>query len=288
MIFDVAAHAKNFDRPDEVREFPGVVQNTVSLGDLLVARSTAVPGWRWRKDMQPIVGGEWCQARHVGTIVSGHFMFELSDGQQIPLGPGDVYDIPPDHDGWTVGDEPCTVVEWAGIRAFSGFRAGTVGRHLVTLLLTDLVDSTSIASRLGDIAWHDALSTHYEMARTQLERFDGREISTTGDGMLVTFDGPVQALHCAAATAERARRDQLQIRAGVHVGEVEVVGRDIRGIAVHEAARIVGEAGPNEILLSETTYALSRAAELDFEDRGLHALRGIGETHLYAYCVTPA
>jgi hypothetical protein len=232
MIFDVAAHAKNFDRPDEVREFPGVVQNTVSLGDLLVARSTAVPGWRWRNDMQPIVGGEWCQARHVGTIVSGHFMFELSDGQQIPLGPGDVYDIPPDHDGWTVGDEPCTVVEWAGIRAFSGFRAGTVGRHLVTLLLTDLVDSTSIA--------------------------------------------------------ERAHRDQLQIRAGVHVGEVEVVGRDIRGIAVHEAARIMGEAGPNEILLSETTYALSRAAELDFEDRGLHALRGIGETHLYAYCVTPA
>ena len=108
----------------------------------------------------------------------------------------------------------------------------------MTLLFTDLVDSTSIAKRLGDVAWQDTLAAHFEMARAQLQDFNGREVSTTGDGMLVTFDGPVHALRCAASIGERARRDDLHVRAGVHVGEVEVVGGDIRGVAVHEAARI--------------------------------------------------
>src|SRR5215831_7353661 len=242
----MAVHAKSFGDPDEVFTFPGVVQNTISLGDLFVARSTAEPGWRWSVHMRPIVGGDACQARHVGTIVAGNFMFELSDGTQIPLAHGDVYDIPPGHDGWTVGDEPCTVIEWAGIRAFAGFRAGVTGRHLVTLLMTDLVDSTSVAARLGDVAWRDVLSAHYEAARRELEKFDGREISTTGDGLLATFDGPVHALRCAASICDVAKADNLHVRAGVHVGEVEVVGSDIRGVAVHEVARIMHEGGPDE------------------------------------------
>jgi hypothetical protein len=190
--------AKSLDHPDEVYRFPGVVQNAVVLGDIMVARSTAEPGWRWSKDMQPLVGGEWCQARHVGTIVSDEFVFMLPDGTRTELHPGDVYDIPPGHDGFTLGDEPCTVIEWAGVRAFAGFRAGVTGRHLATLLITDVVDSTAIASRLGDIAWNDTVALHFEMARTQLEEFNGREVNTTGDGMFVTFDSPVHALRCAA------------------------------------------------------------------------------------------
>jgi class 3 adenylate cyclase len=276
--------SKSLDQPDEVYRFPGVVQYAVVLGDIMVARSTAQPGWRWSKDMRPLVGGEWCQARHVGTIVSGDFVFVLPDGTRTELHPGDVYDIPPGHDGFTLGDEPCTVIEWAGVRAFAGFRAGVTGRHLATLLITDVVDSTATVARLGDVAWNDMVATHFEMARAQLEEFNGREVNTTGDGMFATFDSPVHALRCAASIGERAKRDSLHIRAGVHVGEVEVVGGDVRGVAVHEAARIVAAAKPDEILVSETTRALALASGLTFDDRGVHTLKGIGEIRLFAYC----
>jgi class 3 adenylate cyclase len=153
---------------------------------------------------------------------------------------------------------------------------------LATLLFTDLVDSTGVAARLGDVAWREALSAHFESAREELERFGGREVKTTGDGLLARFEGPAPALHCAAAVCGIAGRAGLQVRAGVHVGEVEVVGNDVRGVAVHAAARIMAAAGPNEILVSETTRAL--AAGLRFDDRGVHQLRGLpGDWHLFAY-----
>jgi class 3 adenylate cyclase len=275
--------AKSLGTPDEVFRFPGVEQDAVFLGDLTVARVTAQPGWRWSKDMQPLVGGQWCQARHVGTVVAGSFMFVYPDGSRIELHAGDVYDMPPGHDGFTLGDEPCTVIEWVGVRAFSGFRTGVTGRRLVTLLFTDLVDSTAIASRLGDAAWSDTLSSHYEMTRSQLQDFDGREITTTGDGLLATFESPVHALRCAASIAARACDEDLHVRAGVHVGEVELIGSDVRGVAVHEAARIMAAANADEILVSETTRALVLASGLEFEDLGTRPLKGIGETRLFAY-----
>jgi class 3 adenylate cyclase len=258
--FEVAARSRNLGSPDETIRFPGIVQSTVALGDLTVAHSVFEPGWRWSRDVQPVVGGEWCQARHIGTVLSGSFAVEFPDGSRTELRPGDVYDIPPEHDGFTLGDEVCTLIEWAGIRAFSGFRAGVTGRQLVTLLFTDVVDSTSIASRLGDVAWRDVLSAHFEMARAQLEDWRGREINTTGDGMLARFDGPAQALRCAMSIDRRGSQQALRIRAGVHVGEVEAVGTDVRGVAVHEAARIMTEARPGEVLVSETTRALALAA----------------------------
>ena len=110
-------------------------------------------------------------------------------------------------------------------------------------MLTDIVDSTSHAQRVGDGAWRDLLSVHFETARAELERFHGREVKTTGDGLLATFEGPAQALRCAAAIRDLAGGQDLHIRAGVHVGEVELVGSDVRGVAVHEAARIMAAAG---------------------------------------------
>jgi class 3 adenylate cyclase len=274
----VAARTKNLGSPDATVRYPRITQDTVELGDLTVAHTVLEPGWRWSRDVRPTVGGEWCQARHVGTVLSGSFAVEFSDGSRTELRIGDVYDIPPDHDGFTLGDAPCTVIEWAGIRAFSGFRLGLIGRQLATLLLSDVVDSTSMARQLGDVAWRELLSSHYEMARAQLEDHGGREVKTTGDGVLATFDGPAHALHCAAAI--RQRTGQLHIRVGVHVGEIEDVGGDVRGIAVHEVARIMGEAGAGEILVSETTRAL--AAGFRFDDRGTRHLKGIGEIRLYA------
>ena len=174
-------------------------------------------------------------------------------------------------------------IEWAGIRAFAGFPTGIHSRILVTLLFTDVVGSTVLAARLGNTRWRELLSRHFEAARGELERYRGREVDTTGDGLLATFAAPAPALHCAVAILAAARAEGLQIRAGVHVGEVETVGNDVRGVAVHEAARIMGEAGGDEILVSETAR-LFAGPDLVFKDRGVRTLQGLdGEWRLAAF-----
>jgi len=280
--------AKNLATPDEVIEFPGVRAHLVDLGDLTVGYIVTEVGFRWSTHVRPTVGGEWCQARHVGVVLSGRLGIEFPDGSTLECGPNEVFDIPPGHDGWTVGDEPCIQIEWTGLRAFAGFPTGIHSRILATLLFTDLVDSTAIAAELGDARWRELLSNHFEAARAELERYGGREVTTTGDGMLATFDGPARALHSAAAIRRTATGHGLQIRAGVHVGEVELVGDDVRGVAVHEAARIMAAAGPGEILVSDMTRALAGASGLAFEDRGTHTLKGLeGEWRLAALASEP-
>jgi class 3 adenylate cyclase len=274
----------NLDAPDEVLEFPLIRAGLVELGDLTVGLFVAEPGWRWSEHIKPRVGGEWCRARHVGVVLSGRLGIDFADGTSVEFGPNDVFDIPPGHDGYTVGDEPCVQIEWSGIRAWAGFPTGIHSRVLATLLFTDIVDSTKLATQMGDARWRELLSAHLVSARAELERFGGREVNTTGDGLLATFDGPARALHCAVAIRDSAVRDELHIRAGVHVGEVEVVGDDVRGSAVHEAARIMAAAGPDEILVSDLTRALAQASGLSFEDRGFHALKGLeGEWRLAAF-----
>ena len=141
-----------------------------------------------------------------------------------------------------------------------------------------------MVTRLGDQAWRTLLSTHFEAARTELDRHGGHEVKTAGDGLLATFDSPAAAIGCASAIGNDARRSGLHIRAGVHVGEVEIVGQDIRGVVVHEAARIMAQAGADEILVSETTRNLAAGAGLMFEDRGLHELKGLpSKRRLFAY-----
>jgi class 3 adenylate cyclase len=274
----------NLDAPDEVIEFPKIAASLVELGDLTVGMMVSEPGWRWSVDNRPKVGGEWCQARHVGVVISGRIGIEFSDGTTAEFGPNDVFDIPPGHDGFTVGDEPCVQIEWAGLRAWAGFPTGIHSRVLRTLLFTDLVQSTEIAGRLGDSRWREVLSGHFEAVRRALERFQGREVTTTGDGVLATFDGPARALHCAAAIRAQANRDDLHVRAGVHVGEVELVGDDVRGVVVHEAARIMAAADTDEILVSDLTRALAMSTGLTFEDRGTRTLKGLdGEWKLAAF-----
>jgi class 3 adenylate cyclase len=274
----------NLDAPDEVIEFPKIVARLVELGDLTVGYMISEPGWRWSIHNKPKVGGEWCQARHIGVILSGRLGIEFSDGSKAEFGPNDVFDIPPGHDGFTLGDEPLVQIEWAGLRAWAGFPTGVHSRVLRTLLFTDLVDSTEMASRLGDTRWRALLSEHFEHARAELERFQGREVKTTGDGILATFDGPARALHSAAAIRARANAHGLHVRAGVHVGEVELVGDDVRGVAVHEAARIMAAAATDEILVSELTRALAISTGLAFEDRGERELKGLeGEWKLAAF-----
>jgi class 3 adenylate cyclase len=157
-----------------------------------------------------------------------------------------------------------------GIRA-----APPVDRVLVTVLFTDIVGSTERAAQLGDAAWSDLLHAHNLRVRAELARYGGREVDTAGDGFLATFDGPARAVRCAQAIAEAVRPLGLEIRAGVHTGEVEVVEDDIRGLAVHIGARIAALAGPSEVLASRTVKDLVVGSGLEFEDRGTHRLKGV-------------
>jgi len=276
--------AKNFDEPDEIVELPGLLEEVVEVGGYVVGREAVAPGWRWSKDTKPVVGGEWCEAHHVGLTLSGRWGVAMKDGRTLELRPGDVFDIPAGHDSWTIGDEPCITLNWAGLRRFFASKALLPDRFLATILFTDIVDSTRRASDLGDTRWTELLTRYEQIVGGELERAHGREVKNTGDGVLAVFEGPASALRCAAAMRAAANRQGLQIRAGIHVGEVESSGSDIRGIAVHEAARVMTASEPDEILVSEATRALSLANDLEFADRGEHDLKGVeGPRHLYAY-----
>jgi class 3 adenylate cyclase len=275
---------RNLNRPDSVLEDRRMRAEVVEIGDFTVYREIEQPGWRWSTDHRDLVGTEWCEARHVGVVISGRFGVLLRDGTTGECGPDDVFEIPPGHDAWTIGDEPALMIQWSGFRAWSPPTPGVHGRVLTTLLFTDLVNSTATLVRLGDAAWREALSAHYEAARRELDRFRGQEIETTGDGLLATFLGPAAALACADAIRSIAAREGMSVRAGLHVGEIERVASGIRGAAVNETARIMAVAKPDEILVSETARALATAAGLRFEDRGLHELKGFPDARrLFAF-----
>jgi class 3 adenylate cyclase len=284
MIAGMSGAAKKVEVPDELVEFPGIVEQIVEIGDLTVARIVQQPGWRWSSDMRSVVEGEWCEAHHVGFNLSGRQGAVFQDGSTLEIGPGEVYDIPPGHDGYTIGDEPAVMIEWSGPRTFGGLRTPPHSRVLSTLAFTDLVGSTELLVQMGDRAWRDLLSRHYESVRASLERFAGREIETTGDGVLATFAAPANAVRCLVEIQGRAHDDGLRVRGAVHVGELEMVGNRLRGVALHEAARILAEADADEVLVSEQAKAFAEPAGLAFEDRGLHQLKGLpGQRRLFAY-----
>ena len=148
-------------------------------------------------------------------------------------------------------------------------------RVLATVLFTDIVGSTERAAELGDSRWTGLLEQFYGAARTEMERFRGREIKTTGDGFLATFDGPARAVRCAQSVGTAAGSLGLSMRAGLHTGECELMESDIGGIAVHIGARVMAEAGPGEVLVSSTVKDLVAGSGLTFEDRGARKLKGV-------------
>jgi class 3 adenylate cyclase/pimeloyl-ACP methyl ester carboxylesterase len=160
-------------------------------------------------------------------------------------------------------------------------------RVLATVLFTDIVDSTRRAAEMGDRDWHALLDAHDAVVRSQLSRFRGREVNTSGDGFLAMFDGPQRAIRCAMAIRDAVQALGIQVRAGLHTGECEVRGDDIGGIGVHIGARVSALAGPNDVLVSSTLRDLVIGSGLEFEDRGAHHLKGVpGEWHLSAVTST--
>jgi class 3 adenylate cyclase len=204
--------------------------------------------------------------RHIAATIPGAQLVELEGSGHFP-NQGDVGEL----------------VEV--IRKFVGGpqRPVDTSRRLATVLFTDIVGSTERAAELGDAAWKELLGQHHQLVRSELARFGGHEVDTAGDGFLATFDGPARAVRCAQAIGEAVRTLGLEIRAGVHTGEVEVEGGDVRGIAVHTGARVAALSGAGEVLVSSTVTDLVAGSGLMFEDRGMHELKGIpGEWHLFA------
>ena len=151
-------------------------------------------------------------------------------------------------------------------------------RVLATVLFTDIVDSTRTAAELGDHRWREILERHQRAVRDTLGRFQGREVKSTGDGVLATFDGPARAIRCARAIVEESEPLGIRIRAGLHTGECEVMGDDIGGIAVHIAARVSALAQGGEVLVSRTVKDLVVGSGIAFADRGAHTLKGVADT----------
>jgi len=148
-------------------------------------------------------------------------------------------------------------------------------RVLATVLFTDIQGSTERAAALGDHSWRELLEAFYAKVREVLKQYRGREINTLGDGFLAAFDGPARAIRCAGAIRDAVRSLNLEVRCGLHTGECEVVGNDLAGIAVHTGARVAGLAAPGEVLVSQTVRDLVAGSGLSFEDRGIHALKGV-------------
>lgn len=198
--------------------------------------------------------------RYLGANIPGARYIEL---------PGD------DHAAWS-GDVDRLVDEIEEFLTGSRPQADP-DRVLATVLFTDIVDSTRRAATLGDRQWRQLLERHHEVVRQHIGRFRGREIKTMGDGFLATFDGPARAVRCACGLTEAMRALGLELRAGIHTGEIELLGDDVGGVAVHIAARVAHTAEAGQVLVSSTVKDLVAGSGLNFNDRGLHAVKGLSE-----------
>jgi class 3 adenylate cyclase len=173
----------------------------------------------------------------------------------------------------TVGDQS-TLLDEVEEFLVGSRRGHGAERALATILFTDIVGSTETAARLGDRRWLDLLERHDAIVRQELAVHRGHEVKTMGDGFLATFDGPARAIRCAAAIKEKVTRSGLEIRSGIHSGEVETIGEDVGGMAVNIGARVGALAGPGEVLVSSTVRELVVGSGIEFEDRGSHRLKG--------------
>jgi class 3 adenylate cyclase len=274
--------AKSFEAPDETRPVPRALLRVVNLGEVAVGHAIWQPGWRWSTDLRPIAGGEWCENHHLGYALSGQLAVITEDGEQLEVRGGSVYEIPPRHDAWVVGDEPFETVEWSSARVV-GVAAERLGeRVLATVLFTDIVDSTATLERVGDQVWRELLLAHNARMRDTINAFRGQEIATTGDGFLVVFDSATRAVRCGLAMTRAAESLGLRIRVGIHTGEVEFVGDEVRGLAVHAAARVLSIAGAGEVVVSATTRDLAEGSNVTFVDAGRHVLKGLsGERQVF-------
>lgn len=207
-------------------------------------------------------------------VEAGRELARRIPGAKLVELPGD------DHIPWLDADSLLDEIE----EFLTGSRhAPEPNRALATVLFTDIAGSTQRAAEIGDRRWRDLLERHHALVREQLAIYGGREIKTMGDGFLATFDGPARAIRCACTIAERSAAEGIEVRAGVHTGECELIGDDVAGLAVHIGARVSAQAEPGEVLVSGTVKDLVVGSGIEFVDRGSHELKGVpGEWRLLA------
>jgi class 3 adenylate cyclase len=269
--------SKNFNSPDAARNLGRGEGSYVEVAGLAVGRARLEPGWRWSADVKPLVRTASCQIHHFQMILEGRMGGHMDDGEEFEFGPGEVIDLPPGHDVWVVGDEPLVLVDMSGNSAEFSLPVSQA-RAVVTMLMTDIVDSTKTAAEVGDAAWRQRLANHNRLVRRQLERFGGREVDTTGDGFLAAFASAEAGLRAALSIHEAVASAGVQVRAGVHTADVDLLpGGNLRGIAVHEAARIMATAPGGSVYTSGVSRALAASSGLRFESVGMHTLKGIPE-----------
>lgn len=266
---------KNFITPDEVRKFATGRVDIVTLDESAMGHFVFQPGWRWSKDVAPIVNTQCCQHRHLGYTISGRLEVCMNDGTKMVIGPGDAYEIPPGHDAWVVGDEPWDSVEFASAHAYGAPPEQLGERVLATILVSDIVGSTKVLERVGDHAWAELLRDHNGRIRAAIGRFRGREIDSAGDGFLALFDGATMAVSAATLMDPSVAELGIRVRVGIHTGEIETGGGKARGVAVHAAARVASLGGPGDVLISGTTHDLLDGSGLCFDSRGEHELKGL-------------
>jgi class 3 adenylate cyclase len=266
----------NLNAPAEERRLPRMRADLVHVGPLSIGRASLEPGWRWSVDVKPRVGTPYCEIHHLQLVLEGRLAIEMDDGEYGEFGPGELCEVPPGHDAWVVGSDPVLLVDMFGNVAGFGLPTNPE-RMLATLLMTDIVDSTATAARLGDAIWRQRLAAHNRVVRTMLDEYRGHEVNTTGDGFLATFTSAGAAIRGALALREAVAQVGLAVRVGVHTGEIEVLPNDIGGIAVHAVARLMALGGAGEVIVSDTTRSLLAGAGFRFEDRGEHQLKGLDE-----------
>ena len=265
---------RNLDQPDEVLEFPRLRVNLVRAGSLTIGRDTVEPGFRWSTHVRKEADEPFCQVHHLQLLLSGRFAVEMADGEYVEIEPGEVFDVPPGHDAWVVGDEPAVLLDFLGNIDQLG-RPTSKDRIVTTLVMTDIVDSTATASRLGDTTWKQLLGEHNRIVRSRLERYLGQEVNTTGDGFLAMFASARGAIRCAISIRDATAGIGLPVRIGVHTGEIELLPGDIGGVAVHAAARVTALGGPSNIMVSSSTRGLVDDDALHFESKGEQELKGL-------------
>jgi class 3 adenylate cyclase len=257
------------------------------MGEIRLGRSILQPGWRWSESIKPISRTELCEYHHIGVCLSGRLRIQTREGAELTIKAGQFYEVPAGHEAWVDGDEPYENIEWQPSVAFGEPEGGDFDRIVATLLVSDIVNSTARAVDLGDGAWRDLLARHDREVRSQLDRFRGREVTTTGDGFVAIFDGAERAIRAALEISRVAPDIGIEVRAGVHTGEIELDADNVRGVAVHIVTRIADLAGPGEVYASWATRELLAGSPIGFTDRGLQSLKGLAEERR-VYLVEPS
>jgi class 3 adenylate cyclase len=273
------AEVRDLDEPEAVVSYELGATNQVRLAQTVVSRHVLQPGWNWEEHARPSAGTPSCELHHRGVVLSGRMGIRTDEGEELVVGPNQVFDLPPGHVTWVEGEDELVMVDWAGGAGFDP-QSGGEARAMATILFTDIVDSTARASEAGDASWKRTVAMHDDVVRNVLPEFGGREIETAGDSFLVAFDNVESAIRCGLTLVPALAAIQLSIRVGIHSGEVVRSQDQVRGLAVHAAARIVDQAGADEVLVSSTTRDLAEGATgLTFESRGQFRLKGLNREY---------